>query len=230
MSLQFQNVIIFFVQNASLVGFPCPVCRALLDEYNVSPLQGQLLQIFETLSVSCVHDNCHQSLCIKDIDEHENTCIMKSSKLLFDVTTRPKVFKLPLYSVSAKHTRHKRLKPIISQVNEFCSTADENKTDALFFMLKDHLRDVNDPRWKLENLWMNENCNSSLSPEQCLAIRVDLLQSKGQYRAQYDFLLQNNACVFQAPSKLDICEKSFMPPASEGNVLVNNVPNSCTYY
>ena len=137
--------------------------------------------------------------------------------------------------MSAKHTRHKRLKLIISKVDEFCTSSDENKTDVLFFMLKDHLRDVSDPRWKvIENLWFNGNSDSCLSAEQCLAIRVDLLQSKGQYRAQYDFLVQNNVCVFQPPSKVDSCEKCFMPSASEfrlvdkdGNVLHSNVPNFC---
>jgi hypothetical protein len=51
-------------------------------------------------------------------------------------------------------------------------------------MLKDHLRDVSDPRWKLiENLWFNGIYDLCLSPKQCVIIRVDLLQSKGQYRA-----------------------------------------------
>lgn len=145
----------------------------------------------------CIHTNCSQSLVIRDIDEHENVCTMKGKKVLYDVTTKPKVFKLPLHSVSAKHTRHKRLKTIISQVNEFCQMQDENKSDVLFFMLKDHLKDINDPRWKqIENLWLgNDNI---LSPEQCLAIRVVLLQSKGQYRSQYEFLSQNNVHVFSS--------------------------------
>lgn len=135
---------------------------------------------------------------------------MKGKKVLYAVTTKPKVFKLPLYSVSAKHTRHKRLKPIISRVNEFCQMQDENKSDVLFFMLKDHLKDINDPRWKqIENLWLGND--NTLSPEQCLAIRVDLLQSKGQYRSKYDFFSQNNVHVFKAPSKMETCENLFLP-------------------
>lgn len=58
----------------------------------------------------------------------------------------------------------------------------------LFFMLRDRLHNINDLHWKpVENLWLNDNFDSSLSPEQCIAIRIDLLQSKGQYRPQCDF-------------------------------------------
>lgn len=192
------------------ISSACPVCRSLLEESEVSPLHGHLLQIYDTLLVHCIHTNCTQSLVIRNIDEHENVCTMKGKKVLYDVTTKPKVFKLPLYSVSAKHTRHKRLKPIISRVNEFCQMQDENKSDVLFFMLKDHLKDINDPRWKqIENLWLGND--NTLSPEQCLAIRVDLLQSKGQYRSKYDFFSQNNVHVFQAPSKMETCENLFLP-------------------
>ena len=182
----------------------------------------------------CIHANCTQSHLIRNIDEHESICSMKGTKFLYNVTTKSRVFKLPLHSVSAKHTRHRRLKPIISQVNEFCNAQEENKSDVLFFMLKDHLKEINDPRWKqVESLWLGNN--STLSPEQCLALRVDLLQSKGQYRSQYDFLSQNNVHVFQAPSKMESCENLFMPSASifqiidnDGNVLLQNSENPCT--
>ena len=89
-----------------------------------------------------------QSQLIRNIDKHESICSMKGTKFLYNVTTKPRVFKLPLHSVSAKHTRHRRLKPIISQVNEFCNEQEGNVCDVLFFMLKDHLKEINDPSWK----------------------------------------------------------------------------------
>ena len=146
---------------------------------------------------------------------------MKGTKILYNATTKPTVFKLPVHSVSAKHTRHRRLKPIISQVNECCHAQEENKSDVLFFMLKGHLKEINDPRCKqVESLWSGNN--STLSPKQCLALRVDLLQSKGQYRSQYDFLSQNNEHVFQAPSKMENCENFFMPSASFFQIIDND--------
>ena len=88
-------------------------------------------------------------------------------------------------------------------------------------MLKDHLKESNDPSWKqVESLWLGNN--STLSPEQCLTLRVDLLQSKGQYRSQYDFLFQNNVHVFQAPSKMDSCENLSMPSASLFQIIDND--------
>lgn len=112
----------------------------------MSPLHGHLLQIYDTLLVHSIHTNCSQSLVTRNIDEHENVCTMKGIKVLYDVTTKPKVFKLPLHSVSAKHTRLKRLKPITSQMNEFCQMQDDNKSDVLLFMLKNHFKDINVPR------------------------------------------------------------------------------------
>ena len=213
----------------------CPVCRSLLDESEVSPLHGHLLQIYDTLLVHCIHANCTQSQLNKNIDEHESICSMKGTKILYNVTTKPTVFKLPaVHSVSAKHTRHRRLKPIISQVNECCHAQRKISMMFCFFMLKGHLKEINDPRCKqVESLWSGNN--STLSQEQCLAIRVDLLQSKGQYRSHYDFISQNNVYVFQAPSKMESCENLSMPFSSifqiignYGNVLLQNLNNPCT--
>lgn len=61
-------------------------------------------------------------------------------------------------------------------------------------------------------MWLgNDNI---LCPEQCLAIRVDLLQRKGQYRSPYEFLSQNNVHVLQAPGKMESCENLFLSSAA----------------
>lgn len=88
----------FFFYKECIVGWfsissACPVSRSLLDESEVSPLHGHLLQIYDTLLVHCINTNCSQSLVIRDIDEHENVCTMKGIKVLYDVSTKPKVFK-----------------------------------------------------------------------------------------------------------------------------------------
>ena len=78
--------------------------------------------------------------------------------------------------MSAKHARHKRLKPISSDIDTFCSEHNETRSDVLFFLLKDTLKSQGDNRWKdVENLWSGQTQNT-LTAEQCLALRVDLLQ------------------------------------------------------
>lgn len=82
-------------------------------------------------------------------------------------------------------------------------------------------------------MWLGND--NTLSPEQCFPTRVDLLQSKRQYRSQYEFLSQNNVHDFQAPRKMESCEKNFLPSAAvyqiinnDGNVLFKNSHNPCT--
>lgn len=59
----------------------------------------------------------------------------------------------------------------------------ENTADVLFSLLKHHLKDSNDPRWKdIDMLWRGSK--DAMSVEQCLSLRVSLLQSKSQYRKQ----------------------------------------------
>ena len=54
-------------------------------------------------------------------------CKFVKSKKLFDVSNRAKLFRLPLSCVSAKHARHKRLKPIGSDIDTFCSEHNETR-------------------------------------------------------------------------------------------------------
>jgi len=90
----------------------------------------------------------------------------------------------------------------------------------LFALLKTQLKDSNDPRWKdVDMLWRGSS--DVLSPEQCLALRVSLLQSKGQYKSQYDFLKTNNVHVFQCPTQLDKTETNFLPGAVEYSIICN---------
>lgn len=86
-------------------------------------------------------------------------------------------------------------------MNEFCAAEGEDKTDVLFSLLKKHLKDSNDPRWKdIYMLWRGSP--DAMSVEQCLALGVSLLQSKSQYRKQYDFLRLNNVMYFNLPINL----------------------------
>ena len=52
---------------------------------------------------------------------------------------------------------------------------------------------------EIENLWKPDR-KTSLTVEQCLALRVDNLMTKGQYRQQYGFFEQNlDKNVLQPP-------------------------------
>lgn len=78
---------------------------------------------------------------------------------------------MPLDQVTTKHFKHRRLKPFITSLDEFCATEGEDKTDVLFALSKTQLKDSNDPRWKdVDMLWRGSS--DVLSPEQCLALRV----------------------------------------------------------
>ena len=55
-------------------------------------------------------------------------------------------------------------------------------------ILKNELQIQENPRTSaLDRLWIAEN-TCTLSAEDCLAMRVDALQSKGQYRFMHDLL------------------------------------------
>ncbi|KAK3091136.1 hypothetical protein FSP39_017369 [Pinctada imbricata] len=90
------------------VSCTCPFCRSLVDETtDVFSLTGQLLSIFDTLTVICSHDNCSKSFPIGSIDEHEASCPQRQTAFLFNLTTKPKIFKLPLHSITAKHAKRR---------------------------------------------------------------------------------------------------------------------------
>lgn len=78
-------------------------------------------------------------------------------------------------------------------------------------MLSDHLSDINDPRSKvIDSVWRSER-SISLTAHECLALRIDTLQSKTQYRSQYEFLKQkSNFNPFQPPHTLDSIECQYM--------------------
>ena len=84
------------------------------------------------------------------------------------------------------------MKPVIDYINEFCKQNNENKSDVLFFALHDSLREANDPRMNIiDNAWKNKS--QTLNAQECLAMRVDALQSKTQYKHQY-FFLKEKSC------------------------------------
>ena len=82
-------------------------------------------------------------------------------------------------------------------------------------MLQQHLEDKSDKRGDMLNeLWRGKT-SSLLTPDQCLAVRVDTLQSKANYKATYDFLGEQLCFnVYQPPSVVSNCEFKYMPASS----------------
>ena len=105
---------------------------------------------------------------------------------------------MPLYALSKQYVKQPRLLSLLEKTDEFCTTRKENKTDVLFFMLRQNLEDSNDSRARdIDNLWQGKT--RSLSPEQCLALRIDTLQSKENYKSQYYFLKEKGCSTFSPP-------------------------------
>ena len=193
------------IENWLKVSPVCPVCRFCLGDEDISPLHGKLLTIFESLLVKCQH--CDKDVPVLNYKLHEIVC-KKHTVRLYDVSNR----KQPIPNLSSKHLRHVRLKKIIGDVNDYCTVNNESKTDVLYFMLRDHLKQIGDSRFKdIDSSW--KEASNEMSADQCLAMRIDLLQSKGHYNRQYLFLKQNNIDVFQPPSAVEVAEKHFLPNA-----------------
>ena len=128
--------------------------------------------------------------------------------------------KIPLYSVSRKYAKQYRLRPVISDVGKFCETHKENQTDVLFFMLRQRLEDLNDKRGEaIDALWAGHF--GSLSVDECLALRVDTLQSKSHYRSQYQYLKQKGCLTFCTPHAVNNVEKNYLPQSVRFSVQAN---------
>ena len=96
--------------------------------------------------------------------------------------------KQSLKEVKPQYVKRQRLKDLISYVRDFCAQHHEDIIDVIFFLLKNELQIQENPRVStLDRLRIAEN-TCTLSAEGCLAMRVDALQSKEQYRFMHDLL------------------------------------------
>ena len=196
----------------------CPVCRTYLNEHDIGPLRGHLSVLFDALTVTCCNklNGCSETLNLKNFNEHEKTCKFdKYSNLLkpkSNVVRGESLNKIPIYDCSRKYLKQKRLKEAFTSLTEFCSSHHEDETDVLFFMLRQKLYDKNDDRHHaIDSIWQGNSVK--LTPNQCLAMRIDTLQSKQQYRSQYNFLKDKAQNPLQPPSSLDAVEMLHTPPS-----------------
>jgi hypothetical protein len=181
----------------------CPTCRQLLENTDIIRLQGTVLKTYEGLRLSC--RKCEEYFEILLITDHEKICKEKRK-------TRGPSLKNDLKDMNPNYIRNKRLKPLIDEVKSFCSSKLEDETDVLFFMLKDCLERHSDARAKsVKQVW--NGAHSQMTPEECLSMRVDTLQSKNQYKKQYSILCEKSVNVLQPPTRLNEEEKKYVPGA-----------------
>lgn len=97
-------------------------------------------------------------------------------------------------------------------MSDFCETNTENAEDVLFSMLSNTLKDNGKPELakKVQHLW-TARADNVLSVDECLAIRIDLLQTKNRYKKQYDFLNDKGQFVYKPLTSLDQVEKTYLP-------------------
>ena len=125
--------------------------------------------------------------------------------------------KIPIYDCNRRYLKQTRLKEALDSFSAFCNSHHENKTDVLFFMLHQNLLDNNDDRRHIiESLWKGQSWQ--LNPNQCLAMRIEILQSKLQYKAQYNLLKQMSHDPLQPPNALDAVEVLYTPPSARYSI------------
>ena len=59
-------------------------------------------------------------------------------------------------------------------------------------------------------MWTGQTENV-LTVDECLANRIDMLQTKNQYKKQYDFLISKNQFIYKPPYSLDKIEETYLP-------------------
>lgn len=113
---------------------------------------------------------------------------------------------MKLYDVSSQYRKRGRLRDMYTALSE---TNNEIAEDVLFSMLSTTLKDNGKTALakKVEYLW-TEQAGNVLSIDECVAIRTDLLQTKNQYKTQYDFLNDKGQFVFKPLSAFDQVEKN----------------------
>lgn len=188
----------------------CPSCRQVTDLEDISPLKKQMLEVFELLTVKCKYscNGCTEVIKTSLLTEHEAHCKFSHIKH----KKRGSYNKVKLYDISRQYAKRRRLLPMFSMLDEFCDLNNENTEDVLFSMLATTLYDNGKKELanKIEYLWV-QRTDYILTADECLASRVDLLQTKNQYREQFDYLNSKGQYVFKPPNQVDSVEIIICP-------------------
>ncbi|XP_070545703.1 V(D)J recombination-activating protein 1-like [Ptychodera flava] len=189
----------------------CPSCREILECDDCQNLTGNHLNIYDSLRLRCTysHLGCETMTTLPNYIDHELTCKYKAKgKRSTYGKTR---VKQSLRTADRQYCKQKRLKACYDFLRDFCTANSESTEDVLFFLLRSYLYDSGDRERSnlVDDLW--SKTQSKMSADECLALRIDNLQTKNRYKAQYDMFKSKSVSVLVAPNQLDMLERTYMP-------------------
>ena len=195
----------------------CPCCRQVTDENDINSIHGASSYLYKSLNIMCENKakGCNFTGDMESYIAHRVKCANREKRIV-----RGKgVTKKPLQEVDLAYRRRYRLKDFLPKVStdidDFCTETMEDKTDVFFSILINHLDEIDDDRRDLvDKIWKGRDFRK-LSVDQCLALRVDCLQSKRHYIRQYKFFHNfQSENPYHPISALNKKELEYMP----GNV------------
>lgn len=208
----------------------CKVCHEPTSTSDLQDVTNVFKSLYESLTVRCFNSlhGCKVITNVLNYKEHYGNCEYSSvPDVTFETVQHPAASiqtsyrswenKIPLLECRKHYARSFRLKHIICELDKFCEERHEVKVDVLYFLLMDELTRLgqHDKAGTVRQLTCNVLTNV-MSADEALAMRIDLLQSKSQYRKQYDLLKTKGDSTFAPPSQVESKEKDYMP-------------SSCTY-
>ena len=215
----------------------CNKCKTPIEEVDATDLNFFHNTVYDVLHLKCQYSSlgCKTICTIREKSMHEEICKYGKypAAILREASTQrrgPSLRKIPLAEADRQYVKRKRLKPLISYLDNFCDSQFESKIDILYFLLHNELSITGDGK-KAEvvwSLWQKGKMTELLTPKECLALRVDTLQSKSQYKKQHDYFKSINQVKFCAPKALDKVEEEFMPYSVKYEIIDKDT--TCTMY
>ena len=199
----------------------CTYCRTVVDqESDVVSLKGFHDSVYKVLHVACQYsgNGCNEKPVISHILDHERICAYVIARNISQDKQNkhhrgPGYTKQSLRDSNKQYVKRKRLKTLIHTMNEFCERHHESRRDVLFFLLRNEMEDEGNKKGaeSIDTLWHSGDMTVTFSPDECLAIRVDTLQSKGQYKNMYDILKSKGDTTLRSPDTVSRKESKYMP-------------------
>ncbi|XP_072029739.1 V(D)J recombination-activating protein 1-like [Amphiura filiformis] len=186
----------------------CPCCQETIE--SPKQVEGITGDIHKNMVVRCKYEGagCTEHVKLFSIDAHISTCEYSNKPVQKIWARTPYKF---LREVTDEDHLKKRIEDVLPNIEEFCLLQGEEECDVFFCLLFLHLKKIGDARWStIRKLW-DEEKQGTLTVDECLALRVGSLQSKGKYREQYDFFDKCGVNVLQHPNKLTSHETTYMP-------------------
>lgn len=202
----------------------CNACHEPTDVTEVIDATTGMQAVYDIISTKCVYreQGCIVILPLSQYANHVKQCPCKPTQTTEPTANRRSFWKskTPLSELKKSYVKNCRLATIIKQMDEFCSTHHESKLDVLYFLIIDELQALGDTeKVTIVKKMRDDVITHSLSSQESLAMRVDLLQSKSQYKKQYQLLKDKGDNIMATPYQVDKEEATYMAPAAEYQVI-----------